>query len=159
MILLYTMSSIYHGLPHSTAKKVFQILDHVSIYWLIAGTYTPVLICSMAKSYPVEAFVTFALVWGLSILATVLTSIDLKKYNIFSLICYVGMGWAIIFSAKQAYLSLGGEGFFWILFGGILYTAGVFFFVKKVRYFHSVFHIFVVLGSLCHSVAVIFYVL
>ena len=159
MILLYTMSSIYHGLPHSTAKKVFQILDHVSIYWLIAGTYTPVLICSMAKSYPVEAFVTFALGWGLSILATVLTSIDLKKYNIFSLICYVGMGWAIIFSAKQAYLSLGGEGFFWILFGGILYTAGVFFFVKKVRYFHSVFHIFVVLGSLCHSVAVIFYVL
>lgn len=159
MILLYTMSSIYHGLPHSAAKKVFQILDHVSIYWLIAGTYTPVLICSMAKSYPVEAFVTFALVWGLSILATVLTSIDLKKYNIFSMICYVGMGWAIIFSAKQAYLSLGRDGFLWILFGGILYTAGVFFFVKKVRYFHSVFHIFVVLGSLCHSVAVIFYVL
>ena len=156
MIALYTMSSIYHGLPNSTAKKVFQILDHVSIYWLIAGTYTPVLICAMAKSYPVEACATFALVWGL---ATVLTAIDLRKYKAFSMICYVGLGWAIIFSAKQAYLSLGREGFFWILFGGILYTAGVFFFVRKVRYFHSVFHIFVVLGSLCHSVAVIFYVL
>ena len=159
MIALYTMSSIYHGLPYSTSKKVFQILDHVSIYWLIAGTYTPVLICAMAEKYPVEAFVTFGLVWGLSILATVLTAIDLKKYRVFSMICYVGMGWAIIFSAKQAFISLGAQGFFWILFGGILYTAGVFFFVKKARYFHSVFHIFVVLGSLCHSVAVIFYVL
>ena len=159
MIALYTMSSIYHGLPTSTAKKVFQILDHVSIYWLIAGTYTPVLICAMAKKYPVEACVTFAIVWGLAILATVLTAIDLRKYRVFSMICYVGMGWAIIFSAKQAYLSLGRGGFLWILLGGILYTAGVFFFVRKVRYFHSVFHIFVVLGSLCHSVAVIFYVL
>lgn len=159
MILLYTMSSIYHGLPPSTAKKVFQILDHVTIYWLIAGTYTPVLVCSMAKGYPVIACLIFVLIWGLTVLATVLTSIDLKKYNVFSMICYVGMGWAIILSAKQAYLSLGREGFFWILFGGILYTSGVFFFVKKARYFHSVFHIFVVLGSLCHSVAVIFYVI
>ena len=159
MVVLYAMSSLYHGLKPVMAKKVFQILDHVSIYWLIAGTYTPVLICAMAKKYPVEACVTFAIVWGLAILATVLTAIDLRKYRVFSMICYVGMGWAIIFSAKQAYLSLGRGGFLWILLGGILYTAGVFFFVRRVRYFHSVFHIFVVLGSLCHSVAVIFYVL
>lgn len=159
MILLYTMSSIYHGLRRGIAKKVFQILDHCSIYWLIAGTYTPVLICSVAKNYPLAAYLTLTLVWGLAILATTLTAIDLRKYRIFSMICYVGMGWAIVFSMKQAYLSLGHEAFAWILLGGILYTAGVFFFVKKVRYFHSVFHIFVVLGSLCHSVAVIFYVL
>ena len=159
MIFLYTMSSIYHGLRRGTAKKVFQIMDHCSIYWLIAGTYTPILVCSVAKSYPLAAWFTFALVWGLAIVATVLTAIDLKKYNVFSMICYIGMGWAVVFSMKQTYLSLGHEGFMWVLFGGLLYTLGVFFFAKKVRYFHSVFHIFVVLGSLCHSVAVIFYVM
>ena len=159
MILLYTMSSIYHGLPVGKAKKVFQILDHCSIYWLIAGTYTPVLICSVAKNYPFSAYMTFAFVWSLAIVATTLTAIDLEKYKAFSMICYVGMGWAIIFSMKQTYLSLGNNGFMWILLGGLFYTAGVFFFAKKTRYFHSIFHIFVVLGSLCHSVAVILYVI
>ncbi len=159
MIFLYTMSSIYHGLRRGTAKKVFQIMDHCSIYWLIAGTYTPILVCSVAKSYKIAAWATFALVWGLAIVATVLTAIDLKKYKVFSMICYIGMGWAVVFSMRQTYLSLGHEGFMWVLFGGILYTLGVFFFAKRVRYFHSVFHIFVVLGSLCHSAAVIFYVM
>ena len=159
MILLYTMSSIYHGLRVGTAKKVFQIMDHCSIYWLIAGTYTPILVCSVARKYPLAAWATFGLVWGLAILATTLTAIDLKKYKVFSMVCYVGMGWAVVFSMKQTYLSLGHSGFTWVLLGGILYTLGVFFFAKKIRYFHSVFHIFVVLGSLCHSVAVMFYVM
>jgi len=159
MVLLYTMSSIYHGLRRGMAKKVFQIMDHCTIYWLIAGTYTPILVCSVAKSYPIAAWATFSLVWGLAILATVLTAIDLRKYKVFSMICYIGMGWAVVFSLKQTYLSLGHEGFMWVLFGGVLYTAGVFFFAKRLRYFHSIFHIFVVLGSLCHSVAVIFYVM
>ena len=159
MIFLYTMSSVYHGLPRGMAKKVFQVMDHCSIYWLIAGTYTPVLICSVAKNYPLPAYVTFGIVWGLAIVATVLTAIDLRKYRTFSMICYVSMGWAIIFSMKQAHLSLGNGGFFWVLLGGLLYTGGVFFFCKRGRYFHSVFHIFVVLGSLCHSVAVVGYVM
>lgn len=159
MIFLYTMSSIYHGLRRGMAKKVFQIMDHCSIYWLIAGTYTPILICSVARQYPFAAWATFALVWGLAILATTLTAIDIRKYRIFSMICYVGMGWAVVFSMKQTYLSLGHEGFMWVLLGGILYTLSVFFFAKKIRYFHSIFHIFVVLGSLCHSIAVIFFVI
>ena len=159
LILLYTSSSIYHGLRVGTAKKVFQIMDHCSIYWLIAGTYTPILVCSVARKYPLAAWATFGLVWGLAILATTLTAIDLKKYKVFSMVCYVGMGWAVVFSMKQTYLSLGHRGFTWVLLGGILYTLGVFFFAKKIRYFHSVFHIFVVLGSLCHSVAVMFYVM
>ena len=159
MIFLYTMSSVYHGLRRGMAKKVFQIMDHCSIYWLIAGTYTPVLVCSVARDYPLSAWVTFGLVWGLAIVATVLTAIDLRKYRAFSMICYISMGWAIIFSMKQAYLSLGNGGFFWILLGGLLYTGGVFFFCKNTRYFHSIFHIFVVLGSICHSVAVIFYIM
>ena len=161
MIVLYTMSSVYHGLRPNLAKKVFQIMDHCTIYFLIAGTYTPVLVCSMARKYPVSAWVTFGVVWGLTALATTLTAIDLEKYKRFGQFCYVGMGWAVIFSMRQAYESLGFWGFSLILGGGILYTVGVVFFAlgKNVRYFHSIFHIFVLLGSVCHSLAIMFFVL
>ena len=159
MITLYAMSSIYHGLHRNTAKKVFQIMDHCSIYFLIAGTYTPILVCSVAKIYPIAAWGTLALVWGLAALAITLNAIDLKKYKIFSMICYIGMGWAVVFSMPQTYVSLGHNGFMLVLLGGLFYTFGVYFFAVKKRYFHSVFHIFTVLGSLCHSLAVIFYVM
>ena len=159
MITLYAMSSIYHGLHRNTAKKVFQIMDHCSIYFLIAGTYTPILVCSVAKRYPIAAWGTFALVWGLAALAITLNAIDLKKYKVFSMICYIGMGWAVVFSMPETYKSLGHNGFMLVLLGGLFYTFGVYFFVVKKKYFHSVFHIFTVLGSLCHSLAVIFYVM
>ena len=161
MIALYTMSSVYHGLRPNTAKKVFQIIDHCTIYFLIAGTYTPILVCNMASSYPIEAWVTFGVVWGLAALATTLTAIDLSKYKVFSMICYVGMGWAVIFSIKKAFECLGAYGFGLVLAGGILYTLGILFYKlgKDKRYFHSIFHIFVLLGSICHSAAVMFFVL
>ena len=161
MILLYTMSSIYHGLHRGTAKKVFQVMDHCTIYLLIAGTYTPILVCSMAKEFPVAAWLTFAAVWGLAILATTLTAIDLNKFKVFSMICYVGMGWSVMFSLRQAILSLGLVGFLWVLLGGIFYTGGVIFFRvgKKKKYFHSIFHLMVLAGSLCHVTAILFYVL
>lgn len=159
MITLYAMSSIYHGLRRNTAKKVFQIMDHCSIYFLIAGTYTPILVCSVAKRYPIAAWGTFAFVWGLAALAITLNAIDLKKYKIFSMICYIGMGWAVVFSIPETYKSLGHNGFMLVLLGGLFYTFGVYFFAIKKKYFHSVFHIFTVVGSLCHSLAVIFYVM
>ena len=161
MILLYTMSSVYHGLRPNLAKKVFQIMDHCTIYFLIAGTYTPILVCGMAKDYPVAAWGTFAAVWILTAIATTLTAIDLEKYKVFSQTCYLGMGWAVIFSIRQAYACLGREGFLLVLGGGLLYTFGVIFFRlgKKIKYFHSIFHIFVLLGSVCHALAVLFYVL
>ena len=159
MITLYAMSSIYHGLHRNTAKKVFQIMDHCSIYFLIAGTYTPILVCSVAKRYPLAAWGTFILVWGLAALAITLNAIDLKKYKTFSMICYIGMGWAVVFSMPETYKSLGHHGFMLVLLGGLFYTFGVYFFAVKKKYFHSVFHIFTVLGSLCHSLAVIFYVM
>ena len=161
MIALYSMSSIYHGLRPNLAKKVFQIMDHCTIYLLIAGTYTPILVCGMAKEYPLAAWLTFGAVWGLAILATVLTAIDIAKYKVFSMICYIGMGWAVIFSIRQAFETLGLWGFLLVLGGGILYTLGVIFFKvgKKKKYFHSIFHIMVLLGSVCHSLAVIFFVL
>ena len=161
MIALYTMSSVYHGLRPNLAKRVFQVMDHCTIYFLIAGTYTPILLCSMAKQYPIAAWITFGAVWGLAALAATLTAIDLHKYKIFSQICYIGMGWAVIFSLRQAIQCLGTDGFALVLGGGLFYTFGAVLFSigKKVRYFHSVFHIFVLLGSVCHSLAVMFYVL
>lgn len=161
MISLYTMSSIYHGLRPNLAKRVFQVMDHCTIYFLIAGTYTPILVCGMAKAFPVSAWVTFGVVWGLAALATTLTAIDLYKYKTFSQICYLGMGWAVIFSLPQAIASLGAQGFALVLIGGLFYTFGAIFFAlgKKIRYFHSIFHIFVIFGSVSHSLAVMGYVL
>lgn len=161
MTLLYTMSSIYHGLPHGTAKKIFQIMDHCTIYLLIAGTYTPMLVCALAKTHAVAAWTTFAVVWGLTVLSVTLTAIDIEKYKVFSMISYVGMGWAIIFSVKLMFEAIGAVGFSLLLSGGLLYTFGVLFFKlgSKKRYFHSVFHIFVLLGSIAHALCVIFFAL
>ena len=161
MTALYCMSSIYHGLRPNLAKRVFQIMDHCTIYLLIAGTYTPILVCCMAKSYPVAAWITFGAVWGLAALAITLTAIDMRKYKVFSQICYIGMGWAVIFSMKQAYETLGRTGFLLVLVGGILYTMGAIFFRvgKKIKYFHSVFHLMTLAGSILHALAVMFYVL
>lgn len=161
MIALYTLSSIYHGLKTGTAKKVFQVLDHCTIYFLIAGTYTPILLCSLVKISPVAAYVTFGVVWSLTALATTLTAIDLKKYKLFSMLCYVGIGWSIIFSITKVYRSLGTAGFWLLLSGGLVYTAGVVFYNvgKKKKYFHSIFHIFVLFGSILHALCVMFFVM
>ncbi|MBR2354022.1 MAG: hemolysin III family protein [Clostridia bacterium] len=161
MVVLYAMSSIYHGLPTNTAKKVFQILDHCTIYFLIAGTYTPILICGMAERYPVSAWVTFGVIWGLTALACTLTAIDIAKYKVFSMICYIGLGWAIVPTMPKAIEVLEWGGFSLVLGGGILYTAGAIFFKvgKKKRYFHSIFHLLTLFGSICHVLAILFFVL
>ena len=161
MTLLYTMSSVYHGLTTHISKLVFQIIDHCTIYFLIAGTYTPFLLCALAKKYPIQAWLTFTVVWGTAVVAIVLNSIDLKKYNVFSMISYVVVGWAILPSVTLMFDVLGPCGFGLLLGGGILYTVGVIFYScgKKVRYFHSIFHLFVLAGSILHSLSVMFYVI
>jgi len=160
MTLLYTTSSVYHGLRPNLAKKVFQVLDHCTIYLLIAGTYTPMMLCGLVKTAPLAACLTFGAVWGLAIIATVLTAIDLHKYKIFSMICYVGMGWAVIFSIRPTYEFLG-SGFWLLLGGGIAYTAGILFYKlgDRIPYTHAVFHIFTLIGSISHVLCVMFFVL
>lgn len=161
MILLYTTSSIYHGLRTNMSKKVMQVLDHCMIYFLIAGTYTPILLSAFLPVYPTIAWGLLALEWGLGLIAITLTAIDLKKYTVFSMICYIFMGWAIIFFIPQAMNTLTPAGFYWILGGGIAYTIGAVLYGlgSKLRWMHSVFHIFVVLGSLLQFAAILFYVL
>lgn len=159
MILLYTMSSVYHGLLPSTGKKVMQVIDHCTIYVLIAGTYTPIVLASIAPKYPALGWTLFGVEWGLAALAMTLTAIDLKKYNVFSMICYIGMGWAIIFFARQAMQALTFPGFLLLLLGGIAYTVGsvLYGLGKRRKWMHSVFHIFVVLGALLQFFCVLFY--
>ncbi len=161
MIALYTMSSVYHGLRPGTGKKVMQIIDHCTIYFLIAGTYTPIVLCSLRPAYPILGWSLFALQWSMAILAVVLTAIDLRNYRVFSMICYIGLGWCIIFFAPQAMEVLTSPGFMLLLSGGIAYTIGAVLFGigAKLRWMHSVFHLFVVLGSLLQFFAIFLYVL
>lgn len=161
MITLYTMSSVYHGLHAPMAKKVMQVLDHCTIYFLIGGTYTPILLCCIRPESPVWAWVLFGIVWGLAAMATVFTAIDLKKYNVLSMICYIGMGWCIVLAAKVAIETIPTAGLLWLLAGGIAYTAGAALYGlgKKHRYMHSIFHLFVVAGSILQFVCIIGYIL
>lgn len=149
MIALYCASSVYHGMKPGMAKKVMQVIDHCTIYFLIAGTYTPIVLSAIRPVYPVLAWGLFGFVWALAIVAVVLTAIDLKKYNAFSMICYVGIGWAVLPFMKQTLQVLTLPGFLLLLAGGIAYTIGAVLYGigSKKRWMHSVFHIFVVLGS------------
>ena len=161
LILLYTISSIYHALRPPMAKKVMQVLDHCAIYVLIAGTYTPILLCRVRETYPAEAWTLFGVVWGVALLATTLNAIDLRKYRVFSMIAYLSMGWSIVFAARPVMATVPGEGLAWLLAGGIAYTLGAILYGigSKKKWFHSVFHIFVVIGSVCHFVTILCYVL
>lgn len=161
MIALYTVSSVYHGLRPPTAKKVMQVLDHCTIYVLIGGTYTPILLIAIREVSPICAWVLFGVVWGLAAMATVFTAIDLKKYSVLSMVCYIGMGWCIVLAADTAAQAIPMQGLIWLLAGGIAYTVGAVLYGlgKKIRYMHSVFHLFVVAGSILQCICIFFYIL
>lgn len=161
MIALYTVSSVYHGLAPSMAKKVMQVIDHCTIYFLIGGTYTVMMLSAIRPLYPVIAWGVFGFEWVMVIIATVLTAIDLEKYKVISMVCYIGLGWAIIPFAKQVFYALTLPGFLWLLFGGIAYSIGAVLYGigSKKKWMHSVFHVFVLLGSLLQFFSVLFFAL
>ena len=159
MIALYAMSSIYHGVRPGLGKKVLQVLDHCTIYFLIAGTYTPVALAAIRPVNPVLGWGLFAFEWALTALAVTLTAIDLKKYNVFSMICYIGMGWAVLPFMKEVAQIMTKSGFLFLLWGGISFTIGAVLYGigSKKRWMHSVFHIFTVLGTLLQFFAIYCY--
>lgn len=162
LLLLYTMSSIYHRLKtHRKAKKVFQIIDHCSIFLLIAGSYTPFALCTLREYDTVLGWSIFGIIWGLAILGIVLNSIDLQRYKIFSMICYLIMGWLIIFKINVVINELGTIGFTLLLTGGIIYTLGAvaYGFGKKHKWMHSIFHVACVVGSLLHFFCILLFVM
>ena len=161
LIILYTMSSVYHGLRPNMGKKVMQVLDHCTIYLLIGGTYTPILLSSIRNVSPLCAWVLFGIVWGLAAVAATFTAIDLKKYSKLSMTCYIGMGWSIVLAAKIAIEAIPLPGLLWCLGGGIFYTVGavIYGLGKKRKYMHSLFHIFVVIGSILQFICIFFYII
>ena len=159
MIALYSVSSVYHGLKPGMGKKVMQVIDHCTIYFLICGTYTVMALSAIRPVHPKLGWWLFGFEWTMAILAAVLTAIDLHTYRVFSMICYIGMGWAIIPFAGVVREVLGVTGFWLLLLGGIAYTVGAVLYGigSKRKWMHSVFHIFVDIGSLLHFLCVVLY--
>ena len=157
LIILYTMSTLYHSLTNIKAKKVFQVFDHCSIFILILGTYTPFCLVQL------RGFIGWAL-WGfnavLTVLGVVFNSISVKKWHKVSLIVYLLMGWSIVMAIKPAMEVITLPAFIFLLAGGIFYTVGVIFYkAKSPRFMHMIWHLLVLLGSICHYFWVLFYVL
>ena len=158
-ITMFTISSVYHGLKAGIGKLVMQVIDHCTIYFLIAGTYTAVVLSALRPAYPALGWGLFIFEWVLAFVAAALTAIDLKKYEVFSMICYIGMGWAVIPFWRQILEVMTAPGFWLLLGGGIAYTIGSILYGlgKKRRWMHSTFHIFVVVGALFQYFAVLLY--
>ena len=158
LLLLYTVSTIYHAITHPTAKKVFQRLDHISIYLLIAGTYMPLTL--VVLNGPL-GWVLFSLQCLFCLVGITFKACFGDKFAIVSVIVYLLMGWVAIFAIKPILAILSLKGFMWVIYGGLFYSLGVIFFAtdKKFSYFHAIWHIFVLLGSLCHFIMVLFYVI
>ena len=159
LIAVFVISSVYHALKPNMGKKVMQVIDHCTIYFLIAGTYTVVLLCAIRPAYPLIGWGLFAFEWIMAAIAVTLTAIDLKKYSVFSMICYIGMGWAIIPFAPQTLEVLTMPGFQLLLGGGIAYTIGSILYGigRKKKWMHSIFHLFVNLGAGLQFACVLLY--
>jgi hemolysin III len=155
VVLLYLTSTLFHAFPHSRAKRVFQVLDHSAIYFLIAGTYTPF---TLGVLHGTWGWILFGLVWGMALVGTMLKVLGGIRYNTVSTLVYVAMGWLVVIAADKVWALVPAWGIFWLFAGGIAYTAGaVFFLAERVRYFHFVWHLFVIAGTACHVVAVLWY--
>jgi len=155
VVLLYLTSTLFHALPGCGAKRVFQILDHSAIYLLIAGTYTPFTLGVLRGAW---GWTLFGLVWGLAVVGTVLKSFGGVRYTTVSTWTYLAMGWLVLIAADTTWTLVPKWGLFWLLAGGVAYTAGaVFFMMERIRYFHFVWHLFVVAGTTCHFIAVLRY--
>lgn len=157
LILLYTSSTLYHSFQKPRVKRIFKILDHSCIYLLIAGTYTPFLLVTLRG---VLGWTMFGIIWFLAISGVVFKIFFVHRFNIISTIAYLLMGWIIIFAIKPLVDSLPTGGIVWLIAGGLAYTLGVVFYAwKKLPFNHAIWHLFVLAGSMCHFLAVMFYVL
>ena len=156
LIILYSMSMVYHIVQSEKGKAVMRIFDHCSIFVLIAGTYTPYLLITLDK---VLGWVMFGIIWGMAVMGIIMNSINLEKFKKFSLACYIVMGWAIIFTIKPIINNIPPMGVLLLLLGGIIYTVGIIFYImKRYKYMHSVWHLFVLGGSVCHYLSILLYV-
>ncbi len=153
LILLYSASTLYHALPFMKAKSIFKTIDHIAIYMLIAGTYTPFLVLNLTGTWAVGMLV---MIWSLALIGTVFKLFFTGRFTIVSTLMYIGMGWVMVIAYEPMSLALSPESIRWILIGGLSYTGGtVVYLMKHVRYHHAVWHTFVLGGSIAHYIAII----
>ena len=162
LVLLYTMSTLYHAFRNDRLKKLFRIFDHASIYLLIAGTYTPFTLVVLRQDGNI-GWTIFIAIWTLTLIGITLSTMFIGKYTILETIAYILMGCVVCFAMPQL-TSIMSEnnamaGVYWLIAGGISYILGTFFYIFKAKYFHSIWHCFVLLGSVLHFISVMFYVL
>ena len=156
LVLVYVCSTLYHSLVRTRARRVLQVLDHSSIYLLIAGTYTPFTLVVLRGR---TGWVLFAIVWTMAIGGIVFKCVAMGKLPALSVMLYFVMGYLVVAALPQVASAVGWNGLMWLLGGGVLYTAGIVFFaLDRVRYFHALWHVFVLGGSALHFVAVLLYV-
>ena len=161
LLVMFTVSSIYHGLNIGKAKYVMRVIDHCDIYFLIAGTYTPILLSAVRPLDPAVAWSVFGVEWALTAIAVTLNVIDLKRFEKISMACYIGMGWCVVAVLKVTIEAMTSKGFVLLLLGGLAYTVGAVLYKigKRVRYIHSVFHVLVIAGSLLQFFSILYYVM
>ncbi|MDA3845171.1 MAG: hemolysin III family protein [Vallitaleaceae bacterium] len=156
LILLYSNSSIYHALTHKKAKFIFEKMDHLSIYCLIAGTYTPYMLIAVGGT---KGIVICAIQWGLAGIGIVLKAIWIKRYQKIHLMIYLAMGWMIVFFSGAIRVAITDQGFLLLVLGGLAYSIGVLFYAFRwFKYHHLVWHIFVLAGSILHFFSILLYV-
>jgi hemolysin III len=157
LVLLYTDSTIYHALRPNSGKKVFRVIDHCSIFFLIAGTYTPYTLVTLRGPL---GWTFFGIVWAIAVLGITLNAIDLKRFSRFSMVCYLVMSWDIIFAIKPLLAHMAPGGLIFLLIGGVFYTVGAVLYLigRRKKYIHSVWHFFVIAGSAMHYFSILFYV-
>lgn len=157
MIVLYCMSTLYHAITNPKAKRFFRVMDHNTIFFLIAGTYTPITLTILRGTL---GWVLFGVIWGAAVVGIVLNSIDLEKFRKPSVVCYIAMGWVIVIAIRPLLQKMDAACLWLLVAGGVFYTVGVIFYaIKWVRYFHPVWHIFVLMGSVCHYLSILFAIL
>lgn len=158
MILLYTMSTIYHALKRNMAKRVFRVFDHCTIFLLIAGTYIPIVLVGIGGAW---GWTFFGVVVAAAILGIIFNAIDVERFKVFSMICYIAMGWVIVIGFKPLMDSIAKEGIILLIVGGVVYTIGAVIYGvgKKAKYLHSLWHFFVLGGSVLHFLMIYLYVL
>ncbi|MDR3502197.1 MAG: hemolysin III family protein [Legionella sp.] len=155
LFCLYTISTLYHSL-RGKAKLIFRKLDHYSIYFLIAGTYTPFALVTLRSDW---GWAIFFIIWALAILGVLLETLPQGKNRILSMTIYLSMGWLMMVVIKPLLAALPLAGFYWLLLGGCFYTGGlIFYFFDEVRHFHGIWHLFVLAGSICHFSSLLFFV-
>ena len=161
VLIMLSVSAVYHGLPKGMPKQVMRVVDHCDIFFTIAGTYTPITLLGICPIKPVLGWTIFVIEWVLAVVGATLNAIDLKRFSKFSMACYLGMGWCVLISLKPALQALTWPGFLLILAGGVSYTIGAMLYLigkkRKKPYRHFIFHVFVVIAVIVQFFGVLFY--